>query len=552
MTIRVQNLSLIVGERTLLRDSTFAMADSRLTVLIGKSGGGKSSFLRVLAGLEKRHDPHARIRWTGSIHWEDGGQSRDLWEHHRVGLVFQHPALLDELSAIENVQLALDHRDVQRSPSVEDHRKDPHDSARWWLEHLHVPTDVPIGRLSGGQRQRLSLAQVLASKPSLLIYDEPTTGLDRGTASRVAALIRQIQQEESIPSIVVTHDYQSFLPHADHWLLLDTDQKQIITTDAERVGEEVSDEKPREHRDEEPIKPGEAKETSSVRGGSESSSPMAPRLGIADVLRVIPTSSIRYFERIGGIVESVAWGLIGGLRPFPTTRWGMRFLRHYAGLVFGPTAIVYLMISGGIIGFVSTYFTLRYLPYKVYTEPLLMEELLGVIGFALYRILIPITTSLLVAARCSAAVAADLGNKRYGGQYESLELLGASPHRYWLPAVVWNFAFGILFLNACAYQAASLTSLIVHRMMQPKLGLAYWKHYYHLPIQEHDTWLFVGWHWLGLKLLLSGIGTALVTYRIAVQPKNMARDVSYAITRTILWSTLWVLFVHMMMAFVEF
>lgn len=552
MTIRVQNLSLKVGERTLLRDATFAIADSKLTVLIGKSGGGKSSFLRVLAGLEKRHDSHARICWTGSIHWEDAGQSRDLWEHHRVGLVFQHPALLDELSAIENVQLALDHRQDQRSNSMEDRSKDPHQSARWWLEHLHVPTDVPIGRLSGGQRQRLSLAQVLASKPSLLIYDEPTTGLDVGTASRVAALIRQIQHEESIPSIVVTHDYQSFLPHADHWLLLDTDQKQIITTDAERVSKVVSDDKLRVLGDEKLQEQHDAKRNSIAPVGSETLGPTARGGRMTDLVRSLPSTSMQLLEGIGGIVESVGWGLVGWIRPFPTTRWGMRFLRHYAGLVFGPTAIVYLMISGGIIGFVSTYFTLRYLPYKVYTEPLLMEELLGVIGFALYRILIPITTSLLVAARCSAAVAADLGNKRYGGQYESLELLRASPDRYWLPAVGWSFAFGILFLNACAYQAASVTSLVVHRMMQPKLGITYWKHYYHLSIQEPDTWLFVGWHWLGMKLLLSGIGTALVTYRIAVQPKNMASDVSYAITRTILWSTLWVLFVHMMMAFVEF
>ncbi len=63
------------------------------------------------------------------------------------------------------------------------------------------------------------------------------------------------------------------------------------------------------------------------------------------------------------------------------------------------------------------------MPYKIYTEPLLLEELLGAIGFAIYRILIPVMTTILVAARCGAAVSADLGNKRYGNQVESLEML---------------------------------------------------------------------------------------------------------------------------------
>jgi Permease MlaE len=104
-------------------------------------------------------------------------------------------------------------------------------------------------------------------------------------------------------------------------------------------------------------------------------------------------------------------------------RWGLRFFVHFARLVTGGTAIIYLGIAGCIIGFVSTYFTLKYMPYKLYTEPLLMEELLGTIGFALYRIFIPVLTTVLIAARCAAAISADLGNKRYGGQYESLRML---------------------------------------------------------------------------------------------------------------------------------
>src|SRR5690606_13355572 len=133
------------------------------------------------------------------------------------------------------------------------------------------------------------------------------------------------------------------------------------------------------------------------------------------------------------------------LRLFPwwrSQRWGLWFLAHYLRLVAGPSAWTYLAVTGLIVGFVATHFTFAYLPYARYTEPLITEEVLGAIGYAQFRVLIPLIATILVAARCGAAVASDVANKTYGRQMDALRSLGASPRRYVLTNVLWSFLIG--------------------------------------------------------------------------------------------------------------
>jgi len=526
--IAVRNLQVRVGGRQLIRDAEFSILRGKLTILLGISGSGKSTILRILAGLEKPDGESDRIWWQGIIDWH-----ADQSQEH-VGLVFQQPALLDELSAHDNVQIAIDHRRrIQGSKgkeTVEGVRGKG--TARWWLDHLQVPSNVRISRLSGGQRQRLSLAQTLASQPALIIYDEPTTGLDAVTATNVAKLIRDIQQEEKVTSIVVTHDYESFLPVADQILMLDA-----ITGTVNVFAPKSTDDVRQEMERQMTVK------THQTVSAVKSSISWTSR--IATIFTVV-------LVFIGGIVE---WGLLGFVALIPvwrSPRCGLRFFVHFARLVTGGTAIIYLAVAGCIIGFVSTYFTLKYMPYKVYTEPLLMEELLGTIGFALYRIFIPVLTTVLIAARCAAAISADLGNKRYGGQYEALRMLGIPVDRYWMTSVVWSFLLGSLILDQAAFMTAKLSSFIVQTQLQLELGPAFWEIYFFQPLRAPGSSLFVGFYYVVTRLLVCAFGTAVITYAFAMRPKVDASDVSRTITTTILWSTLWVLFVHLVISLFEF
>ena len=155
---------------------------------------------------------------------------------------------------------------------------------------------------------------------------------------------------------------------------------------------------------------------------------------------------------------------------FPRPKWGMRFFLHFLRLVGGPSAWVYLILAGLIVGFTGTYFTFRFLPFRVYTQPLLIDELLASIGFALYRILVPVLATVLIAARCGAAVAADVGVKQYGGQVDALRTLGVQPRVYLLVPIVMAFVIATPVLEWLAFSAARGISLLTFTAHHPSVG----------------------------------------------------------------------------------
>jgi ABC-type transporter Mla maintaining outer membrane lipid asymmetry permease subunit MlaE len=225
---------------------------------------------------------------------------------------------------------------------------------------------------------------------------------------------------------------------------------------------------------------------------------------------------------------------------------------HYLRSVAGPSAWLYIAVAGAIIGFVATYFTFRFLPRANYTKPLVIEDLLLSMGFALYRILVPILTTILIAARCGAAVASDVGGKRYGRQIDALKTLGVVPERYLLTAILYAFVLGTPLLVAIGYASAAITSLIVFTATHPDRGPWFWRLYFHRELVVPDQLLYAGTYWLLAKITTCAAGIAVIAYSRGVQPKDSSRAVSQGVTSTILWSTLYVLAVHFVFAFLEF
>ena len=232
--------------------------------------------------------------------------------------------------------------------------------------------------------------------------------------------------------------------------------------------------------------------------------------------------------------------------------WGLRYFVHYLNLVAGPSAWVYIAIAGMIFGFVTTYFTFQFLPYRSYTEPLLIENLLTSLGFLLYRIFVPVLGSILIAARSGAAVASDIGGKSYGQQIDALSTIGVNPKRYLLTGSLWAFLVGTPVLLAIAWTVAGLTSLVVFTATHPALGPMFWDAHFFRTLRASGGLLFDGSGWLLAKTLISAAGIALISYYRSAGPKRSGRDVSTAITSSILWSTLLVLVVQFAFSFFEF
>lgn len=514
VAVTLDGLTIRAGRRELLRDVHATFEPGQVTLVLGPSGAGKSLLLRAIAGLFDR--AHDGVAVRGAIRFAGDARRRVP-----VGVVFQYFALFDELSPVQNVAFAHAHR--QRRDRV-DRGLEP----AALLDELGVPRDVPTGRLSGGQQQRLAIARTLTYDPDVVLYDEPTSGLDAAASEQVAKLIADTQSHHPKTAIVVTHDYESLVGIADVIYLLDAEQQTLRRVPREEWGGL------RQRLIDTP--------TPAASRGT------APRGLVARGLDGLGA----FFAGSTSVVEAA---VALPLRLIPLWRrplWGLRYLGHYLNLVAGLSAWIYLAMTGIILGFVATYFTFTYLPYADYTEPLVIEEVLGTVGYGLFRILIPLLATVLIAARCGAAVASDVGNKTYGRQIDALRSLGVSPSRYLLTNVLYSFLIGAPLLTLAAFFTARWTSLAVFTASYPALGPAFWDEQFHAAIRVPGEIFYDGAWWMIAKTLACALGIGLIAYHQGARPKASAAAVSRAITATILWSTLHVLMVHFVFAFYEF
>ena len=195
---RIRDLAKSYGPKQVLRRVSFDIQQGESLVILGRSGSGKSVLLRQLNGLEK---PDA-----GSVFF-DGIEISALSERElfpvrrRIAMLFQGGALFDSLSVGENVGFPLaEHTDL----SAAEVRAEA--SAKLALVGLEDVADKMPSALSGGMRKRAALARSLAVEPEVILFDEPTTGLDPVTSASIAHLIRATQRQLKTTSVIVTHD----------------------------------------------------------------------------------------------------------------------------------------------------------------------------------------------------------------------------------------------------------------------------------------------------------------------------------------------------------
>jgi ABC-type polar amino acid transport system ATPase subunit len=199
MVLDVHDLRLARGTREILRGVSVSVQRGEIVALMGLSGSGKTTMLRVIAGLESFDAGAIRVAdATLRAHMGLALARRSL--HQKVGMVFQFHFLFDHLSAMDNVCLAPVH--VQRaSRAVAEAR------ARQLLEHLGVGHrgDAFPRELSGGEAQRVAIARALAVDPPLLLLDEPTASLDPARCAELGATLQQLAAEGRT-LVMTSHD----------------------------------------------------------------------------------------------------------------------------------------------------------------------------------------------------------------------------------------------------------------------------------------------------------------------------------------------------------
>jgi len=183
-----------------LDNVSFSVQTGQFASIIGKSGSGKSTLLSLLGALDSPTNGEIVVDEIDIA--KLSGSKQTTYRAHKIGFVFQHYNLIPNLSALENVMLALEFGGVKST-------KDRKSRAIELLASVGLEESEQLrkpARLSGGQQQRVSIARALANRPAIILADEPTGNLDSETGKKIFNLLHDLSRKENTTILAVTHD----------------------------------------------------------------------------------------------------------------------------------------------------------------------------------------------------------------------------------------------------------------------------------------------------------------------------------------------------------
>ncbi len=227
--VALEGVSLAFDEKVILRNVSFSVLPGHTKIILGASGSGKSTILKLILGLLKPDG--GRIFVNGER--VDAMREAELMRvRSDLGMVFQEGALFDSLTVAENVGYKL-----------YEETKLPLDEVRRRVEEvlgfvrLEEFIDRRPSELSGGQRRRVAIARAIGARPSILLYDEATTGLDPITATTVDEEMVKLRDLEGVTSLIVTHQLRDAFFVAEHEAIRDASGVRIVRADAAKADE---------------------------------------------------------------------------------------------------------------------------------------------------------------------------------------------------------------------------------------------------------------------------------------------------------------------------
>jgi len=221
-------VSLAFDDKVILREVSFTLIKGHTKIFLGASGAGKSTILKLIVGLLK---PDSGVVWVNGERVDTKAEPELMKLRNDLGMVFQEGALFDSLTVAENVGYKLLEEGL---PEDEVWRRVQ--EVLGFIGLADYIDNMP-SELSGGQRRRVAIARAMAYKPRILLYDEPTTGLDPITSNTVDDEIIKLRDLEGVSSIVVTHQLRDAFRVATHKAVREGRIVEIAPADAQKCEE---------------------------------------------------------------------------------------------------------------------------------------------------------------------------------------------------------------------------------------------------------------------------------------------------------------------------
>lgn len=208
----LDDVSLYYGEKVVLKNCSLDIAEGAITCIIGLSGAGKSTIVRLLDGLRKPDSGHVYVRANDICHMPED-RLNDV--RRKIALSFQFAALLDSMTIGDNVALPLREHTHLPDREIQKIVVDALDSVGLSHTYDNLPSE-----LSGGMLKRAGFARAIVTRPELVLYDEPTTGLDPIVTHLITDTIVRLREKLNGTAVVISHDLQSIFMMADYVAML--------------------------------------------------------------------------------------------------------------------------------------------------------------------------------------------------------------------------------------------------------------------------------------------------------------------------------------------
>lgn len=209
---KLDDVSVSFGERVVLKNCSLEVPEGSITCIIGLSGAGKSTILRLLDGLLAPDSGHVYLHDNDICHMKE---SQLIEMRTKIGFAFQFAALFDSMTVGENVSLPLREHTTLSEKEIFDIAMHTLDSVGLAHTYNNLPSE-----LSGGMLKRAGFARAVVTNPELVLYDEPTTGVDPIVTHLLTDTIKRLRKQLNSTAVVISHDLQSIYMMADYVAML--------------------------------------------------------------------------------------------------------------------------------------------------------------------------------------------------------------------------------------------------------------------------------------------------------------------------------------------